>query len=104
MPSLSWRGRNLEVARDSSLGGQPAPFTLIQLYQFREQKRIAAPMNALTKDFSDDDLRWFSEEIAKLPPPLPPEEGSCPGAAREGTGCGPAPPLRFLSQPRYVWP
>ncbi len=58
-----------------SLGGQPADFLLIQLYQFREKQRIAEPMNELTKDFTDDDLRAFADQIAKLPPPVPPAEG-----------------------------
>jgi cytochrome c553 len=67
-----------------SLGGQPAAFVLIQLYQFREGQRIAQPMNDLTKDFSDDDLRAFSEEIAKLPPPTPPSEGADPTRLEKG--------------------
>ena len=58
-----------------SLGAQPADVVLIQLYQFREKQRIAEPMNELTKDFTDDDLRAFADEIAKLPPPTPPSEG-----------------------------
>jgi cytochrome c553 len=57
-----------------SLGGQPADFLLIQLYQFREKQRIAEPMNELAKDFSDDDLRSVSETLAKLPPPSPPAD------------------------------
>jgi cytochrome c553 len=67
-----------------SLGGQPADFTLIQLYQFREGQRIAAPMNELTKDFTDDDLRLFSEEIAKLAPPTPPTDGAVPARLERG--------------------
>jgi cytochrome c553 len=67
-----------------SLGGQPADFTLIQLYQFRERQRIAAPMNELTKDFTDDDLRMFSEEIAKLAPPTPPADGAVPARIEKG--------------------
>jgi cytochrome c553 len=67
-----------------SLGGQPAAFVLIQLYQFREGQRIAQPMNDLTRDFSDDDLRAFSEEIAKLPPPAPPSEGADPTRIEKG--------------------
>jgi cytochrome c553 len=59
-----------------SLGGQPAAFLLIQLYQFREKQRLAEPMNELTKDFTDDDLRTFSDELAKLPPPTPPADGA----------------------------
>src|SRR3954454_17541378 len=59
-----------------SLGAQPASFALIQLYQFREKQRIAEPMNELTKEFTDHDLRAYSDEIAKLPPPVPPVEGA----------------------------
>jgi cytochrome c553 len=54
-----------------SLGGQPASYLLIQLYQFREKQRIAEPMNEMTRDFTDDDLRAYSDELAKLPPPAP---------------------------------
>jgi cytochrome c553 len=56
-----------------SLGGQPASFLLIQLYQFREKQRIAEPMNSLTAEFTDDDLREVSDYLAKLPPPVSPD-------------------------------
>ncbi|HET7848244.1 MAG TPA: c-type cytochrome [Pseudolabrys sp.] len=55
-----------------SLGGQPAPYLLIQLYLFREKQRVVDVMNEMTKDFSDDDLRAFSDFLARLPPPQPP--------------------------------
>jgi cytochrome c553 len=61
------RSENAEVP---SLGGQPSAFLLIQLYVFRERQRIAEPMNQLTKDLTDDDLRAFSEDLAKLPAPV----------------------------------
>jgi cytochrome c553 len=67
-----------------SLGAQPASFALIQLYQFREKQRLAEPMNELTKDFSDDDLRAYSDEIAKLPAPVPPAEGAKPELIAKG--------------------
>ena len=73
-----------EIPEVPSLGGQPAPFLLIQLYQFRERQRLAEPMNELTKDFTDDDLRTFSDEIAKLPPPTPPAEGAEPARLEKG--------------------
>ena len=76
-----------------SLGGQPASFVLIQLYVFREKQRIAEPMNELTKDMTDDDLRAFSDAIAKLPPPTPPPEGAEPARVGKGrAGGGGAPP------------
>ena len=67
-----------------SLGGQPATSLLIQLYQFRERQRLAEPMNELTKDFTDEDLRLFSQEIAKLPPPIPPGDGAEPSRLEKG--------------------
>jgi cytochrome c553 len=77
-PCLACHGERgtSETPEVPSLGGQPAPFLLIQLYQFREKQRLAEPMNELTKDFTDDDLRTFSDELAKLPPPTPPAEGA----------------------------
>jgi cytochrome c553 len=57
-----------------SLGGQPAPYLLIQLYLFREKQREVEVMNETTKDFTDDDLRTFSDFLAKLPSPQPPKD------------------------------
>jgi len=54
-----------------SLGAQPAPYLLIQLYLFRGRQRLVEVMNEAAKDFSDDDLKTFSDFIAKLPPPRP---------------------------------
>jgi cytochrome c553 len=54
-----------------SLGGQPAPYLLIQLYLFREKQRTVEIMNEMTKSFTDDDLRNFADFIAKLPAPPP---------------------------------
>jgi len=74
-----------ETAEVPSLGGQPAPYLLIQLYMFREKERASAAkkddppiqiMTEMTKGFTDDDLRNFSDFIAKLPPPKPPAEAS----------------------------
>jgi len=57
-----------------SLGGQTAPYALIQLYLFREKQRKVEVMNEMTKNFTDDDLRAFSDFIAKLPPPKSPAD------------------------------
>ncbi|MDP2411109.1 MAG: cytochrome C [Pseudolabrys sp.] len=59
-----------------SLGGQPAPYLLIQLYLFREKQRVVEIMNDATATFTDDDLRRFSDFIAALPPPQPPSDGA----------------------------
>src|SRR6201986_3319621 len=57
-----------------SLGGQQAPYALIQLFMFREKLRSFEPMNEVTKSFTDDDLQKFSDFIAKIPKPQPPAE------------------------------
>lgn len=67
-----------------SLGGQPAPYLLIQLYLFREKQRTVEIMNEMTKGFTDDDLRNFSDFIAKLPPP--PVSGDTGDQARMARG------------------
>ena len=67
-----------------SLGGQTAPYLLIQLYLFREKQRVVEIMNDVTKDFTDDDLRAFSDYLSKLPPPPLPTDGA--DAARIAKG------------------
>jgi cytochrome c553 len=57
-----------------SLGGQQAQYALIQLFMFREKLRVFEPMNEMAKPLSDDDLRTFSDFIAKLPKPPPPAD------------------------------
>lgn len=60
-----------ETPEVPSLGGQPAPAMLIQLYLFRENRRKNEIMNAMAKGMTDADLQKYSDEIAKLPPPPP---------------------------------
>ena len=76
-----------------SLGGQPAPYLLIQVYLFREKQRASSfkkddqmieVMSEMTKDFTDDDLRNFSDLLSKLPPPTPPVDAG--DAARLANG------------------
>jgi cytochrome c553 len=61
-----------------SLGGQQAAYALIQLFMFREKLRVFEPMNEMAKSLSDDDLRTFSDFIAKLPKPVPPADAGDP--------------------------
>ena len=70
-PCLACHGEKgqSETPEVPSLGGQPAPYLLVQLYLFREKQRTQEIMNDLTKGFTDDDLRNFSDFVAKLPPP-----------------------------------
>jgi cytochrome c553 len=74
-PCLACHGESGQSENDEvpSLGAQPAPYTLIQLYLFREKQRNVELMNEYAKDLSDDDLRQFSDAIAKLSTPKPVE-------------------------------
>ncbi len=67
-----------------SLGGQSASYLLIQLYLFREKQRANEIMNAMAKDFTDDDLRAFSDYLSKLPPPQPPADPADPARLERG--------------------
>jgi cytochrome c553 len=58
-----------------SLGAQQPPYTLIQLFMFREKLRVFEPMNEMAKTLTDDDLRTFSDFIGKLPKPPPADAG-----------------------------
>jgi cytochrome c553 len=95
-PCLACHGESgqSETPEIPSLGGQPAPYLLIQLYLFRENQR-ASPvkkddqmvqvMSEMTKGFTDDDLRNFSDFIAKLPPPKPPADTGDPARMQRGS-------------------
>jgi cytochrome c553 len=87
-PCLACHGEKgvSETADIPSLGGQPAPYLLIQLYLFREKQRTVDIMNEMTKGFTDDDLRNFSDFIAKLP--APPAATDAGDAARIASGRG----------------
>jgi cytochrome c553 len=61
-----------------SLGAQRAPYTVIQLFLFREKMRVGAPMNDMAKSLSDDNLQEMAAAIAKLPAPKPPADPSGP--------------------------
>ena len=63
-----------ETENTPSLGGQQAPYALIQLFMFREKLRSFEPMNEVAKPLSDADLRSFSDFIATLPKPQPPPD------------------------------
>src|SRR5437868_1037140 len=79
-PCLACHGEKgqSETENTPSLGGQQAPYALIQLFMFREKLRIFDPMNEMTKSFTDDDLRAVSDFIATLPGPKPPADDADP--------------------------
>jgi cytochrome c553 len=85
-PCLACHGETgqSQAAAVPSLGGQPAQYSLIQLFMFRERLRLGAPMNDLTKRFSDDDLTAVSNAIAKLPAPRPSTEATDPQRLARG--------------------
>jgi cytochrome c553 len=60
-----------EIEDVPSLGAQPAPYMVIQLFMFREKIRIAEPMNEMAKELSDNDLQSIADFIAKQEAPNP---------------------------------
>lgn len=85
-PCLACHGENgqSQTANTPSLGGQQAPYALIQLFMFREKLRAFEPMNEMAKPLTDDDLRAFSDFIAKMPKPAPPAEAGDPARMQHG--------------------
>src|SRR6201995_1403545 len=79
-PCFACHGEQGQSQTDNtpSLGGQNAPYALIQLFMFREKLRVFEPMNEMAKAFTDDDLRTFSDFIATLPKPKPPDDTGDP--------------------------
>jgi cytochrome c553 len=79
-PCFACHGEKGQSATENtpSLGGQRAPYALIQLFMFREKLRVFEPMNEMAKAFTDDDLRTFSDFIATLPKPSPAADAGDP--------------------------
>jgi cytochrome c553 len=79
-PCLACHGEKgqSETENIPSLGGQQAPYALIQIFMFREKLRVFEPMNEMVKAFTDDDLRTFSDFIATLPKPSPAADAGDP--------------------------
>lgn len=79
-PCLGCHGQQGQSQLDytPSLGAQQAPYTLIQLFMFRQKLRVFEPMNEMAKALTDDDLRTFSDFIARLPRPAPPADAGDP--------------------------
>jgi cytochrome c553 len=85
-PCLACHGEKgqSEIENTPSLGAQQAPYALIQLFMFREKLRVFEPMNEMAKALTDNDLRVFSEFIAKLPTPAPPADAGEPARLERG--------------------
>ena len=63
-----------ETENVPSLGVQPAAYTVIQLFMFREGLRVAEPMNEMAKGLTDDDLQSIADFCEKQPSPKPPAD------------------------------
>jgi cytochrome c553 len=63
-----------ETENVPSLGVQPAPYTVIQLFMFREGLRVAEPMNEMAKGLTDNDLQSIADFCEKQPAPKPPAD------------------------------
>jgi cytochrome c553 len=85
-PCLACHGETGQSANPEipSLGAQPAPYVLIQLFLFREKLRTVDIMNDAVKGFTDDDLRAFAETVSRLPPPLPVADPPEPARMQRG--------------------
>ena len=75
-PCLACHGTDgqSELENVPSLGAQPAPYTVIQLFMFREKLRVAEPMNEMAKDLSDGELQSIADFLAKQAAPKPPAD------------------------------
>jgi cytochrome c553 len=75
---------NSKTENVPSLAGQPAFFTLYQLFLMREGVRKIESMASIVKDLTDDDLQTLSEHYAKLPA-SPSAEPVDPALVKRGT-------------------
>src|SRR5260370_2628986 len=89
-PCLACHGEKgqSETENTPSLGAQQAPYALIQLFMFREKLRVFEPMNEMAKSLTDEDLRTFSDFIAKLPKPAPPADPGDPARIARAQAAG----------------
>ena len=69
-----------------SLAGQHGFYAITQLFLFKNGRRDSDAMNALAKDFSNDDLRGFSDVIGKLPAQATQPTDAAPDDARIAIG------------------
>src|SRR5215469_14868886 len=67
-----------ETENVPSLGAQPAPYTVIQLFMFREKMRVAELMNEMAKDLGDGELQSIADVLAKQAAPKPPADPGDP--------------------------
>jgi cytochrome c553 len=66
------------MAAEEKINVQPSPYTVIQLFMFREKMRVAEPMNEMAKELSDNDLQATTDFFAKQPASNPPADAGDP--------------------------
>ena len=69
-----------------SLAGQHSFYAITQLFLYKNGRRNSDVMNALIKDFSNDDLRGFSDFIGNLPALNAPLNADTPDPSRMAQG------------------
>jgi cytochrome c553 len=67
-----------QIENVPSLGAQPAPYSVIQLFLFREKMRVVEPMNEMAKELSDANLQSLADALTALPAPKPPADPGDP--------------------------
>src|SRR5215467_15870381 len=79
-PCLACHGADgqSETENVPSLGAQPAPYTVIQLFMFREKMRVAELMNEMAKELADNDLQSAADFFASQAGPKPPADAGDP--------------------------
>jgi cytochrome c553 len=80
IPCLACHGEKgqSEIEKVPSLGAQPAPYGVIQLFLFHEKMRVVEPMNEMAKELTDGDLQSLADALAALPAPQPPADPGDP--------------------------
>jgi cytochrome c553 len=102
-PCLACHGADgqSELENVPSLGAQKAPYTVIQLFLFREGLRVAEPMNALAKGLSDNDLQTLADALAALPAPKPPDDPGDPARLDRGRALAEQNHCNFCHRPDF---
>jgi cytochrome c553 len=79
-PCLACHGGQGQSELDNvpSVGAQTAPYTVIQLFMFREKMRVSDPMNEMANGLTDPDLQAMADAFAAMPPPKPPQDAGDP--------------------------
>jgi len=84
-----------------SIGGQPQFFVVAQLFMYKEGRRANEAMTAVTKGFTNEDLRLFSGWVMKLPPPAPPTEAPDAALFAKGRAITRQQPCRVCHNPDF---